>query len=418
MDVIKYFFFFLLLNSLPGKAQLDPASIRVNLPDTILSIENTLFLVEENTAVYFSYNPDLFDRDLAVEWKSGNYSLQGIIERIGDLQGVLFTVIDNQIVFHKKEQEPTLPEYSRDLPLHPVRQIVRGRVLSSSGHESIAYATVWLSSTWQGTITNSKGFFILNLPPSESEDTLSISCMGYKSRSISLSELSDSMNTIHLQTSIIPIQEVVIRRTDPIHLLREAIKRIPENNSSDPVIETAFYRETIQKDDVYISVSEAVIDVYKPGVESLSAEQVKVLRARKNIDFKKTDTVMIKLKAGLETSFLLDLIRNRPDFLLEDQFSRYEYRMSDIVVMQDKNTYAIDFNQKVNTTAPHFQGRIYIDLESLAFRGVEFEVNPQTISSITNSTVIKKPRKLKVRPLSASYYVRYKSEEGKFYLSL
>lgn len=84
--------------------------------------------------------------------------------------------------------------------------------------------------------------------------------------------------------------------------------------------------------------------------------------------------------------------------------------MSDIEVIQDKSTYAIDFHQKESTMPPHYQGRIYIDLESLACRGVEFEVNPKTISSATNSMVLKKPRKLKVRPLSASYVVRYKSE--------
>jgi len=417
MDVIKYFFFFLLLTSLPGKAQLDPASMRISLPDTILSLENILFLIEKDTAVYFSYNPDILERDLTVEWNSGNYSLQEILDRISDMQEILYTVIGNQVVFYEKDHEPPLTSAGRKVLSPAVRQ-VRGRVLGSPGQEPLAYATVWLPSTWEGTIANTDGFFILNLSPAGATDTMAISCMGYKTRNILLSGLRDSMNTIHLQSSVIPIQEVVIRLTDPLHLLREALRRIQENNSLEPVIETAFYRETIQKNDRYVAVSEAVIDVYKPGVESLSTEQVRVLRGRKNNDFKETDTVIIKLKAGLETNFLLDIIRNRPDFLQEDLLYRFEYRMSDIVVIQDKSTYAIDFHQKESTMPPHYQGRIYIDLESLACRGVEFEINPKTISSATNSMVLKKPRKLKVRLLSASYIVRYKSEGGKFYLSM
>jgi len=211
---------------------------------------------------------------------------------------------------------------------------------------------------------------------------------------------------------------VVIRRTDPILLLRQALAKIPENYSPDPVIETAFYRETIRKNDHYVSVSEAVVEVYKPGYESISTEQVRVLRGRRNNDFSQEDTLMVKLKGGLETSYLLDIIRNRPDFLKEDLFHRYEYRMSDIVLIQDKTTYAIDFRQKDSTSPPHYLGRIYIDLESLAFRGLEFEVDPGTISSVATSMVYRKPRKVKVRPLQASYTVRYKSEGDQYFLSL
>ena len=418
MDVIKYFFLFLLLTSLPGMAQLDPESRMVSLPDTILSIENTLFLIEEKTAVYFSYNTDILESDLAVEWSSGNYSLENILDRISNIQSVQYTVIGNQVVFHETGHEPPLPPSDDREMQSPVLRQIRGRVLGSQDNEALSYATIWLPSTWEGSIANLDGFFILNLPPAAASDTMAISCMGYKTKNIPLSGMSDSMNTIYLQTSIIPIQEVVIRRTDPLHLLSAALKRIPENNSLEPVIETAFYRETIRKNDRFMAISEAVIDVYKPGANSSSNEQVRVLRGRKNSDFREADTVTVKLKAGLETNFLLDLIRNRPDFLQEDLFYKFEYRMSDIVVIQDKSTYAIDFHQKEATKPPHYQGRVYIDLESLAFRGLEFELNPQTISSIANTMVLKKPRKLKVKPLSASYVVKYKSEGGKFYLSM
>jgi len=127
---------------------------------------------------------------------------------------------------------------------------------------------------------------------------------------------------------------------------------------------------------------------------------------------------MVKLKGGLETSFLLDFIRNRPDFLQEEHFPRFNYRMSDIVVIEDHSTYMIDFKQNETTEPPHYKGRIYIDLESLAIRRVEFEVDPRTLSSVAHSMVLKKPRKVKVKPLSAAYDIRYKSEGGLFYLSL
>ena len=90
---------------------------------------------------------------------------------------------------------------------------------------------------------------------------------------------------VFLEASIIPIQEVVIRRTDPMNLLRLALKMIPRNYSADPVLETAFYRETIRKNEQYIAVSEAVLDIYKPGYDAVATEQTRVIRGRKNMDY-------------------------------------------------------------------------------------------------------------------------------------
>ncbi len=417
MDVTKYFFFLILIISLPGKAQQVPDSLKVSLPDTTLSIENSLFLIEDRTGVYFSYNTEIFQGEQILEWKSGTYSLRDVLDSLAGIKDVLYVLVGNQVVFYREGQEPeTLLQKEQEAP-EPVIRHVRGRVFSASENEVLPYAAVWLPSTWEGTIANTDGYFIMKIFPGPDTDTIAISCMGYKTMQIPLDELGDSMNHIYLQTTVIPIQEVVIRRTDPLHLLGQALRKIPENNSVDAVIETAFYRETIRKDEKYVSVSVAVVDVYKPGVESVSTEQVKVLRGRKN-DFSEMDTLVVKLKGGLETSFLLDIVRNRPDFLQEDLFHQYNYRMSDIVVIQDRSAYAIDFSQKAGTVPPHYKGRIYLDLESLAFRGVEFEVEPRTIASAAGSMVYRKPRKVKVRPISASYLVRYKSEGERFYLSM
>lgn len=417
-DAIKYGLVFLIFLSLPGKAQQGYDSLQVSLPDTSLSIGNTLILLEQGTELYFSYNPGIFPADSTMEWAAGEYLLGEILDRICGINQVERTLVGNQIVLHPAGEAPASHDQLATDLLMPQILTIKGRVFGESEKDPLAYSTVWLPSTWEGTIANADGYFAFKVPVEWNADTIAVSCMGYETLLIPIAELSDSLNTIILPQSLIPIQEVVIRRTNPVYLLRLALSRIPDNNSRRPVVETAFYRETIQKNNNYISVSEAVVDVFKPGYESLSIEQIKLRRGRKNIDYTEADTLMVKLKAGLETSFLLDVIRNRPDFLQEESFYRYRYHMSDIVVFQENLAYAIDFTQKPETDPPHYLGRIYIDLNTFAIRAVEFEVDPGTIASMAGSMVVRKPRKARVRPLSASYQVRYKAEEGLYHVSL
>ena len=417
MQQIRWFIPLLLFYSIPGSSQYNPDSVSFIYPDTTLSLEQSLLFVEKATGIYFSYNPVNLGLDDTLELSHGPWKLSDFIRMIIAREDLQYTLIDNQIVFHRPDEVPgdSIPEMTAE-PI--VSRTVRGQVLSLSDEDPLAFSTIWIPSTWQGTVANTEGFFIIKLTGTAISDSLAVSCMGYQTRFISLAALNDSLNLIHLPASIIPIQEVIVRRTEPLSLIRLALEKMPDNYYQEPVIETAFYRESILKNDRYINISEAVLNIYKPGNDGYTTEQVKVLKGRRNLDLQETDTLLIKLQGGLQTSFLLDISRNPPDFLDPDKFKYFEYQMSDIITMQGQPTYAIDFTQKMYSNPPHYQGRIYIDLETLAFRGAEFEVNPRTISRLTNAMVLRKPRNLHVRPISAAYQVLYKEEGNKFYLSL
>ena len=407
----------LLLPIIYCHAQSNVEDRQISLPDTTLSLEKSLSMLEGKTGLYFSYNTEILDLGEEIRWQRGVYPLGDILGIIGEKQNVKYTIVGNQVVFYRTGEEPglALPLEERD----PEKILkIRGQVLSSLDRLPLEFATIWIPATWEGTIANVNGFFSINLPGPHPPDTIAISCMGYASRRIPVSELNDSLNRIFLNPAIIPIQEVIIRRADPLHLIRQALDRIDENFTSDPVIETAFYRESIQKNTRYVMVSEAVIEVYIPGGYSMDREQVRLVKGRKNMDIHETDTFMVKLKGGLQTSFMLDFIRYRPDFLDPDQFHLFQYTMADIVTVQDRNTYSIEFRQKPHTALPHYMGRIYIDMETMAFSGINLEVDPKTISRATNAMVLRKPRNVKVRPLSAKYQVQYKFDGQGFHLSM
>ncbi len=413
----RFLLIFLLFALLPGHAQENHRNLTVALPDTNLDLEESLRLLEGKTGLYFSYNPEILDLAEDFTWPQGEYTLGEILRIIKERQDVEFTFIGNQIVFYAPGEEPGLVIPVEERDPNQIRTI-SGRLLSGIDKTPLEFATIWIPSTWEGTISNASGAFRINLPGPDPPDTIAVSCMGYSSRRLAVNDLRDSLNLILLSPAIIPIQEVVIRRSDPLHLIRQALDKIEDNYDPEPFIETAFYRESVRKNGKYIMVSEAVLEIYKPGGTFKAGEQVRLLKGRKNLDTNETDTVIVKLKGGLQTSFLLDFIRHRPEYLDPEFFQFFNYRMADIVTVQDRSTYAIEFQQKPHTDPPHYLGRIYIDVETMGFRGIEMVVDPQTISRATSAMVIKKPRNMKVRPLSAVYQVSYKSDGQKFYLSM
>jgi hypothetical protein len=142
-----------------------------------------------------------------------------------------------------------------------------------------------------------------------------------------------------------------------------------------------------------------------------------MIKGRKNVDINRTDTVTLKLKAGLQTTLFLDIVRNKPEFFNEEFFPYYTWDMTDIILDEDRYVYVITFKQHTYTQPPHYEGKIYIDMESLAIRAFEFHINTETINMAAKYLVIHKPRDIEVIPVSAQYYVRYRPEKGKLYLA-
>jgi hypothetical protein len=183
-------------------------------------------------------------------------------------------------------------------------------------------------------------------------------------------------------------------------------------------VQTCFYRETVKKNNRFIIISEAILGIFRTGLDDpFRYEQVKILKGRSNIDLRRTDFITLTLKAGLETSLSMDLVRNRPDFLREESFHNFNYELREITVDEDHETYIIGFTQKETTEPPHFNGILYIDMNSLAIRAAAFEMDQETIELMTPAMVVSKPRHLEVIPLSAQYYVRYKEVDGRYHLA-
>jgi len=113
----------------------------------------------------------------------------------------------------------------------------------------------------------------------------------------------------------------------------------------------------------------------------------------------------------------LDIAKCVPGFLDLSNPSIYAYTYSDMVSYNAKDAYAITFVQNKGVEDPLYTGTLYIEKESFAILGADFEINPAFLDKAADDLVLKKSRKLNVKLEKISYSVSYTPFKGKYYLN-
>src|SRR4030042_5111325 len=294
----------------------------------------------------------------------------------------------------------------------------QGKVIDAVTRKPVVFANVYLDGTSIGTVTNSEGEFILKVPKNVKNDVLGIAYLGYKNELIPLKNLESSNNFIILEPSPIPIEEVIIRQSDPLELIMAAIRNIKNNYPNTPEQQVGFYRETIKQNRNYVEVAEAVLDVYKSSyIDDFDYDRVKIYKGRKTQDVRKMDTVLFKFQGGPQTAFLLDIVKTPGNLLYEDMLEYYNFKLTGITKINDKESYIIEFDQKENVDFPLYQGRIYLDVKTLAIAGVDFRFSDKGIDLAGAELVRKKPVSMRLDVESGNYLVNYREMNGKWYLN-
>jgi hypothetical protein len=387
------------------------------IPDTVCTLQSAMKLIENRTGLSFSYNTGLINRRQVVSAGANNEMLISLLKRIFANPSLQYSIIGRHIVVYEPFKTPSVNPYSNSDSVLFFE--IRGQVLDKNDRKPISFASVYLRGKSIGIIANENGQFQLKLNSSNLSDVLSISCIGYQTYSSPVSSLVNTTRNYLLIPDIIPIQEVIIRKLNPVSLLQAAVENKNKNYSQSPVILTSFYRESVKKGNHYMVVSEAVLENYKAGYNTFAgSDRVRILKGRKNEDISREDSILLKMKAGLNTMLLLDVVKNMPDFLTGKNIQDYEYRISDIVVDNGRDNYAIDFNPREGAFETYYSGRILIDIEDLAFKWVEFYIDEEKLRDATNLFIVKKPPHLKVRVIEAKYKVAFRKTGDRYYLSL
>ncbi len=379
-----------------------------------LKTGNALNAITKQTGYYFTYESKLVDDEKKTEMNLRGVTLRKILDGILKNDSLNYSVINKYIIIYKAVRQRDAQPGSRP---ENVPGYITGIITDGENGDPLPYATIVLKNKGKGTVSNNNGEFGLNIPSDSYNDSLIVSYLGYLNRRIPVRQIIGNNLTITMTREFISIPEIIIRNHVPQELLRKSFAAIQTNYGNSPAILTGFYREGVMKKNDLHTYSEAIINIFKsPYSGSLLRDQMKIYKSRKIENTDISDTLTVRLKAGLSTCLDLDIVRSGFDFLMPENFHEYNYRMTDIIPIDEETAYKIDFVQKEGIDLPLFKGSVYINARDFGIMLAAFEINPEYIHKIRDSFITSSSRGFVTWPSDVEYTVSYRKMNGRYFL--
>lgn len=296
---------------------------------------------------------------------------------------------------------------------------LKGIITDSNTKKPLAFASIGIPTGAIGTVSNDEGGFVFKVSRARMKDTLYVSSIGYNTYVLPLNTVRTDQSILLPMTPVaVALKEVVVRPLDPVKILTDALHSIATNYANQPVMMKGFYRERVWQSNELISLSEAVISIYKASyTDNRSVDQMKLLKGRRSQDVKQSDLLNnMSISGGLR----VDFVKYGVHFLIPENFKYYDYQLGDILYDGKDTTLVINVDMKDNIRQPLLKGKIYLDAGSLAFTGIEYGYSPKGIQYVneqskTQRKAVKK-LDLDVETLSAETIVKFNRRDNIWYL--
>uniref|UniRef100_UPI003564B050 carboxypeptidase-like regulatory domain-containing protein n=1 Tax=Seonamhaeicola sp. TaxID=1912245 RepID=UPI003564B050 len=121
---------------------------------------------------------------------------------------------------------------------------ISAKLLDSTTQKPIPYANISFGKQ-SGVITNSNGVFQIHFRNNlKKKDSLFISCMGYKSKSVAAQKFSDSI--LFLQPQSIELDEVLVsnKKYTPLEIIEKVHENLSKNYNFNFIKSKLFFRES------------------------------------------------------------------------------------------------------------------------------------------------------------------------------
>lgn len=293
---------------------------------------------------------------------------------------------------------------------------VRGVVRDASTGRILPEVGVYVNGTSYATVTNSEGTFIIksNVPVS----SLTFTLMGYGTIVQAPPVEPGAPMSVRMKPRDFTLDPSVVVSGDPLELMRTAIARISANYPSEPEMYDCFYRETVQKRQRFIYVSEAVTKMYKSAYSGYSgADRAALVKSRLLTSPKASDTLAVKVIGGPSMPVALDLAKNRSVVLDSRELDYYKLELLPPQAIDARMQFVIRLTPAVKDDFAMQNATVYIDRETMAFTRLELSLDMSDPEKATRAMLVRRPSGLRFKPREMSLQLNYKPEDGVYRLS-
>lgn len=254
--------------------------------------------------------------------------------------------------------------------------LVSGIIRDDSSNLPVANASVKISATKTGTVSNSNGEFRVTYTGSITTGILKITCIGYYPEDVRLSLIQTGKPVnVRLKKNTSLLKEVRISNETAAAIVAHAYRNIYQNYPVIPTFYQGFYREsnyTLQNNsEMPLYMFESVINMTKPSYLKTDQEENIRLEETRKYFFPSDIKNMIKWSAGVYTPSRFDVVRKHLDFITPAHQKRYNYTITGHLFYNDQDIYTISFEPVKNA---RYRGKIYIGSNTYTIIKVDYEL--------------------------------------------
>lgn len=298
------------------------------------------------------------------------------------------------------------------------RDYMYGQLVDSVQNEPIPFATIKVKNRALGVISNIDGTFKVPLRYKKLGEVLVVSCLGYVSKEIPMTDLLENQsNIIILEPGNLELNEAIIsaniKKLSAQQIVKIAVNSIPQNFPKDEFSLVGYYRDYQVKNKEYTNLNEALVKVLDVGFERNNnfKNQYQLISYNKNSDFqvdafaeqpydyKRYNKVIpgakMKNDGGNEllTLSIHDAIRNYGvesfsfiDDLSSDFIEKHRFRLRGKSNYEKESIYEIDM--VFRNEGYRARGKIFVNTEDFAIHKLDYAVykrkRPGVFSSAEN----------------------------------
>ena len=163
--------------------------------------------ITSQSHVFFSYNATLINAEKKIDASLTDKTIREILNVLFESK-YFYQVLDDQIVITTQNSEDEKKKTDEMTGTKPATIVFRGKVIDIGEKDALPYSGISVQRSNIGTISNIDGEFELKIPGTMINDTVVVSCLGYKQFLLPVSKIDKDAVTIYLQPTIFQFQEV------------------------------------------------------------------------------------------------------------------------------------------------------------------------------------------------------------------